>query len=387
YIGKPGENNVLNGDLVVIGGGDPTLGSEHFSYLKGNDRFLEQWAGKIRAAGIRQVEGDLILDGSIYDSEKIPPTWIWEDMGNYYGAGASAFTIFDNLFRITFRSPRQAAKPTQILSINPPMPKLNFVNEVVSSNDNRDLAFVFGSPFDRTRVIRGTIPKNRSAFTIKVAMPHPEEVLAKELINQLAKKGVFLTGKIKYQKTDKSKVQVIYIHESPEMAEIVKVLNYESINLFAEHLLKQIAVEKAGAGSRGKGIEIINKYWASKDADTKSLIMEDGSGLSHFDAVSPAFFTQVLTYMYTKSANRNVFFQSLPPAGKGTLYLFDSQNFPAESLHAKSGSMTRVHCYAGYLTQKSGKMVAFSIMVNHFSGTHSKLAKAVETLLISLRDL
>ena len=100
----------LKGDLVIIGGGDPVLGSEYFQDEYFTEHFLDVWAKKIKAAGITQIDGDLILDASLYDSEKIPPTWIWEDMGNYYGAGASALTVYDNLFRITFSSPKTAEK-------------------------------------------------------------------------------------------------------------------------------------------------------------------------------------------------------------------------------------------------------------------------------------
>ena len=93
YTGKI-RNKTLAGDLVIVGGGDPALGSEYFENDYSNPDFLDVWAQKFKAAGISRVEGNLVLDGSLYDSEKIPPTWIWEDMGNYYGAGASALTVF-----------------------------------------------------------------------------------------------------------------------------------------------------------------------------------------------------------------------------------------------------------------------------------------------------
>jgi serine-type D-Ala-D-Ala carboxypeptidase/endopeptidase (penicillin-binding protein 4) len=109
YSGKI-ENGILKGNLVIIGGGDPALGSEYFRDHYFFPHFLEVWAQRIKAAGIKRVEGNLIMDGSLYDTEKIPPTWIWEDMGNYYGAGASALTVYDNLFRISFRSPCRSRK-------------------------------------------------------------------------------------------------------------------------------------------------------------------------------------------------------------------------------------------------------------------------------------
>lgn len=385
YVGEIKEKEDLIGDLVIIGGGDPTLGSEYFKDYKQNDDFINFWVKQIKAAGIRKINGDIVFDSSIYDSEEVPSTWIWGDIGNYYGANANPFTCYDNLFRITFKSPKGAAEPTQITSTYPNIERLEITNEVLSSDVNRDLAYVYGSPLDDKRIIRGTIPKNRNSFTIKAAIHHPEEILAKELFLQLAKEGIFISGEIKFQKIDKSKFQSIYIHESPELSEIIKVLNYESVNLFAEHLIKQIAAEKIGFGSREKGIEIIKEFWQTKGLQAEGFFMEDGSGLSHFNAISPTDFTSILMHMHNNSIYKDVFIVSLPQAGDGTLSGFSTKYFPGETLKAKSGSMTRVKCYAGYLQLDSGGKIAFSVMFNHFSGSNSSLTKNIENLLTIIR--
>lgn len=378
-------NGSLTGDLIVVGGGDPTLGSEYFKESGSKAHFLDVWAKQIKSTGIQIIEGNLILDGSIYDSERIPDTWIWGDIGNYYGASASAFTVYDNLYRITFKSPKRAGECTKIISTYPNIDDVDIKNEVLSSDINNDLAFVFGSPLDKTRVIRGTIPKNRKAFTIKAAIQNPEELLAKELIQHLAQNGIFVNGEILMEKTEQKKRQTIYIHESPAVSEIMKVLNYESINLFAEHFLKQISAEESGIGSRTESIVMVKNFWDSKGISTDNLLMEDGSGLSHFNAVTPKFFTTVLNYMFQSNINYSTFSNSLPPAGEGTLKSFNTDKFHDNSLRAKSGSMTRVRCYAGYLKTESGKKYAFSFMFNQFSGTHSKLVSEIENLLSELR--
>lgn len=385
YIGEIGNTGELKGTMVIVGGGDPTLGSEYFRDSEMNGSFIHSWVQKIKTAGIHKISGDIILDGSVYDTEKVPSTWIWSDIGNYYGAGASAFTCYDNFFRITFKSPKDAGEPTKITSTYPKFEGLEIVNEVVSSDDKRDLANVFGSPLDNIRVIRGTIPKDRDAFTIKGAVHHPENLIAEELMLQLAKEGVFVTGNILFKTVDKNQLQTIFIHESPKLAEIIKVLNHESVNLIAEHLVKQIAAERMGIGSREAGIDLIKEFWKSEGIITDEYFMEDGSGLSHFNSISPALITSILVFMVQKSENRDVFINSLPNAGSGTLTSFSTGLFPENSLKAKSGSMTRVRCYAGYLQLDSGRKVAFSIMFNHFSGAGSKLTKEMENLLFSFK--
>jgi len=370
-------DGTLNGDLVILGGGDPALGSEYFMDHYFHPHFMDVWAEKIKSAGIANVKGDLILDLSVYDSEKIPSTWIWEDMGNYYGAGASALTVYDNLFRITFRSPPLPGQLTEITAIYPKVPGLEFQNEVLSSNINRDRAYVFGSPIDGKRVIRGTIPKNRRAFTIKASNPNPEILLAEDFLTHLSDNGIFVSGKITIGKIDNNAFQSVYIQESPKLNEIVRILNEESVNLFAEHLVKQIGAEIKGKGTRENGLQIITDFWSQVGLDTLQIVMEDGSGLSHFNLATPQFFTGLLNH----SKNSPPFTNSLPTAGEGTLYRFSPNVFPGKTLKAKSGSMTRVRCYSGYLTTDKNNQLAFSIMFNHFNGEHAKLIGEIEKLL------
>ncbi len=374
------ENSELNGNLIIIGGADPALGSEYFKdhYID----FLQIWARKIKAAGIRKVNGSLILDGSVYDSERIPDTWIWGDIGNYYGAGPNAFTVFDNMFRITFNSPKKVDKLTKVIATYPKIEGMVIENEVRSAESNSDNAYVFGGPLDKARIIRGTIPKNRKAFTIKAAIHQPEEILAQEFMKALANEGIFIAGKTQFEKTNKKDFETIFIQESPKLSEIAEVLNHESVNLFAEHFLKQIAVEKKGIGNSNDAVELVKEFWNLKGISTEYLFMEDGSGLSHFNAVSPKFFTNLLKYM---SAN-SMFLNSLPNAGEGTLARFDKTLLPENTLQAKSGSMTRVRCYSGYLHCDSGKTLAFSFMFNHFSGSHYRLIKEIEHLFVELKS-
>jgi D-alanyl-D-alanine carboxypeptidase/D-alanyl-D-alanine-endopeptidase (penicillin-binding protein 4) len=236
---------------------------------------------------------------------------------------------------------------------------------------------------DKIRTLRGTIPRNRKAFTIKAAIHQPEEILAREFLGCLEREGVSITGEILFEETNKNDLNMVFIQESPTLSEIIKVLNHESVNLFAEHLLKQISVVNNGVGDREDAIELVLDYWESNGISTEYLFMEDGSGLSHFNGVSPTFFTQVLGFMRKNES----FINSLPNAGEATLNRLDENLLPGNTLQAKSGSMTRVRCYAGYLQQDSGNWVSFSIMFNHFSGSHTKLTSEIENLFVELRGL
>ncbi|MDX8339944.1 D-alanyl-D-alanine carboxypeptidase/D-alanyl-D-alanine-endopeptidase [Draconibacterium sp. IB214405] len=379
YTGKIDKNGVLNGDLVLIAGADPALGSEYFQdhYFE----FLKNWAKQVKASGIIKVKGNLILDAGIYDTERIPDSWVWGDIGNYYGAGPDAFTVFDNMYRITFSSPKKEGKLTKVIQTYPKIDGLQIENEVLSADSNSDNAYVFGGPFDKHRVIRGTIPRNRKAFTIKASIPNPDEVLAQAFLQNLSDEGVFVEGETRYEKNVSKKTELIYTQDSPTLAEIAEVLNHESVNLFAEHFLKQIAVEKNGLGNRNDAIDLVKEYWEEQGLSMENIFMEDGSGLSHFNAVSPAFFTRYLTRM----ASNDAFVESLPVAGEGTFKRFNTENLPGTTLQAKSGSMTRVRCYSGYLSTDKGNKLVFSFMFNNFGGSHSALIKEVEQLFVQLK--
>ena len=380
YTGRVEKNGELNGDLILIGGADPALGSAYFQdhYMD----FWKNWAKAVKDAGIKKVNGNLVLDRTVYDSERIPDTWIWGDMGNYYGVGPNAFSVYDNLFRITFSSPKKADRQTKVIAVDPKIEGMVIDNEVRSANINYDNAYVYGGPLDKARIIRGTIPKGRKAFTIKAAIHQPEEIVAKEFLLNLANSGIFIAGRTEFRKVNKREVTTIYVQESPALGQIAEVLNHESVNLFAEHFLKHLSVEKNGVGNRVEAIDLLKEFWEANGVSTDYLFMEDGSGLSHFNAVAPTFFTHFLRYM----AKNDAFIASLPNAGEGTLSRFDKNLFPGQILQAKSGSMTRVRCYSGYLKTDSGNDLVFSIMFNHFSGSHSKLIAEIQKLLSEMKE-
>ncbi len=375
-------NDTLFGDLQIIGGGDPTLGSMYFPE---NKNFLDEWVKVIGNNHIRVISGNLIVDAAIYEKVQVPGSWVWEDLGNYFGAGASGISVFDNMYEIHLKSEDVAGKPTKVIGINPEVPNLDLTNEVLSSDSNSDEAYVFGSPEENKRVVRGTIPKNQADFVVKASVPNPSALLASEFRKKLSLNGIVLSGETKYEKAVSSaKLSVV---QSPPLREIIKVTNHESVNLFAEHFLKHLAFHKTGLGTTEDGCKFVMQYWKDKGLDMTGFFMNDGSGLSRFNAITANQMVSILNYMKTKSAYSVDFNNSLATVGNGTLTVFTEANFPNECLQAKSGSMTRVRCYAGYLTTLSGKQLSFAIMLNNFSCSQKEATLKIEELLVELRKI
>ncbi len=385
YVGKIDSSiNTLNGNLIIIGGGDPVLGSNYFIQHNYKTHFLDKWLSSIASEGIWDVNGNILIDGSIYDDQIAPDKWIWEDIGNYYGAGAAGISVFDNTFPIILKTGSEPGQPAEIVGVGSKPIGLEFENHVVGADIDNDQAVVYGSPWGRTRKIRGQIPLNSNNFVIKAALPEPGLVLGNELKIKLKEVKINVSGDVHKCTTD-STVVPFYSYKSPPLFEIIEVLNHKSVNLIAEHLAKQIAYEKSGWGTTSEGVRIIKQFWAEKGIETRGMFLEDGSGLSHFNGISPEQIVSILRYMKKNSPDSTNFVNSLPTSGKGTLSVFNPDNFPNGSLRCKSGSMTRVRCYAGYLTTVSGKNLAFSLMFNNFSMDQSDLIAKIEELLISLR--
>lgn len=378
YItGRIDKDGKLMGNLVIRGFGDPTLGSKYFPE---NNHFISTIYSELKKLGIRQINGQLLTDNSFYESS-IPRTWIWEDIGNYYGAVPHPISYKDNTYTLHFES-KEAGLLTQIKKIDNKPFNLKLTNEVMASKINKDRAYVFGGTTSSQRRVKGTIPENRSDFKVKGALSRPELVLLKDLKAVLITGGIPIKNEIYRVKTQKTLLQF----RSPPLSEIIALTNQKSINLFADHLLFQIGIKQKKEGSWQTGIDAIKEFWQSKSINTKGLFLYDGSGLSHFNAISAHALNQILIYM-NKSVNSDVFFNSLPIAGKnGTLKNFGKQSLLANKFKAKTGSMMGVRSYSGILTKSNGEKIAISFIINNYTCTSKKLSKMFEDLLIEISN-
>ena len=364
---------VLQGDVYINGVGDPTLGSAFTG--KNPNVFLEQWIADIRKAGIKSINGKIIALDGLFGYEGVSPWWIWADMGNYYASGTYGLSVFDNTYRLNLKSGKAGTRP-EILNWEPASLKLKFENNLKAAANNIDSAYIYGQPFDLERRIFGTIPQNKTLFTIKGDIPDPGLFLASYFTETLKKSGIAVSGKASTSRIEKHSPKgerALSQTVSPDLREIIQVINFRSNNHYSEHLFKKIGAENK-----------IKELWKTKGLDTDALFMYDGSGLSPSNAVSVDFLTDLLVYMATKSKYSDAFYQSLPRAGKeGTVLSFLKKTSLEDISRMKSGSMEGIYSYSGYV-DKNGKRYAFSVIVNKYNGSRSEVRGQIEKLLISL---
>jgi D-alanyl-D-alanine carboxypeptidase/D-alanyl-D-alanine-endopeptidase (penicillin-binding protein 4) len=383
-------SGTINGDIYIIGGGDPTLGSKYFNKDGTQRDFLTQWADTLYAMGIRNVTGKVVADASIYRYEGVPSGWVWGDMGNYYGAGPSGLTIFDNLLELHFKTGPNAGDSTELHCTVPYVPGITIKNFVKAADSKDDDAYVFGAPYSYDWFVRGSIPKNQEDFIVKASIPDPEFIAALELDYALSQRGI----KVKYAPTTfreldkempftKPALTELYVHESASLGSVINLVNQQSINLFAEHVLCQLSVNSAGYGSTHNGTLVCTNYWKGK-IDATGLFMTDGSGLSRSNAVSAKFFVDLLTYMNT-SKSAEAFKESMAIAGKrGTMSGMADGSTADGRVYGKSGTMTRIKSYAGYVDSSTGKKLAYAMIINNHYCTSAQLKKYFENLMIKM---
>lgn len=374
------ETGLLEGNLVLKGGCDPAFYSEYFpEHYTGT---FEAWAEALSKAGIKSIQGDFIIDLSQMNGPSIPGGWLWEDIGNYYGAGVSALTYSDNYYNIHFSSPAESDKTVTIYKTDPLIDSLHLINKIVSSEVNRDLAFVYGAPGSLTQLVEGTIPKGRADFVVKAAMPDPARIAVNEFIKILTYNKIEISGKVIFVNAPTIEPFTLIAEKmSPPLRDLIVPLNKESINLFAEHLLREIGRARKGSSSVDKSIEALNKFWIEKGIFLNGFYPTDGSGLSRSNGICPRTLTEVLRYMHL-STNRDNFINSLPVAGQsGTLQSAFKGSKLENNLRAKTGSMTRVRSMAGIFTNQKGKKVIFAIITNNFEGSQALVGHTIEDFL------
>jgi D-alanyl-D-alanine carboxypeptidase/D-alanyl-D-alanine-endopeptidase (penicillin-binding protein 4) len=372
----------LTGNIVIKGGGDPALGSQYFT--DHYQDFLSNWVTEIKKLGIRKIDGKVITDDSYYDFLPVPAKWLWEDAGNYYGAGVYGLSVFDNTYEIHLRTSSDST-PVVINEFVPNECRYEFSNRLVAAGTS-DRGYVFAAPYSTNGWLAGTVPANREDFVLKASITDPPGLIAKMVNERLKAEGITISedpATIRSEQKNLSE-RVVPITEtiSPPLSEIIEVLNHESVNLYAEHLIKELGKKYKNNGSTAKGIEVIMDFLQDAGIKTDGIFIEDGSGLSPLNAINSEELVNLLNYMRNRGKYYPEYYSSLPEAGKeGTLKNYFTDPVFDSRLRAKSGSMTRVKSYAGYFTTVSGNQMIISIIINNYTGSSKNIISGIEEII------
>lgn len=369
YNGKI-ENGILNGDIIITGSGDPTLGS--WRYNSSNEKnILSEFSEAISRQGINEITGNVLVDESLWTSEITPNGWIWQDIGNYYGAGARTLNWRENQYDLLLRSGNELNSSVEIAGTLPEyVAGLNLKSVAkAAAKGSGDNAYIYHSLNENYGFVRGTIPAGEKNFKISGAMPNGAEQLAISLEATLKKSNIERTGK-EYPAGKKGTTGTIFhTYSSPSLDSISYWFLNKSINLYGEAMLKTMGFQEAQSGETSSGVRVVKNFWKKNGIDSDALNIQDGSGLSPGNRVTTASLVQVLQY-----AKKQDWFAS---------YL---EGFPViNGLKMKSGTINGALSYTGFVKSKNGEEYTFAFMINNYNGSASETRRKMWKLLDLLK--
>lgn len=373
YSGKIDSEGTLEGDIIIVGSGDPTLGSWRYEQTKENV-VLNSWVNAIKAAGIKKITGSVIGDDSLFGTQTMPEGWIWQDMGNYYGAGSSSLSWRENQFDVKLKPGGTTGSAVTVQNYVPAMPYIKVVNELkTGSSGSGDNAYGFLPPYGDLAYLRGTWGMGISKSGISMALPDPAFDAAFRLQDTLSRinipvgKEATTTRKLSLVNQNiPTATQKLATTSSPDLSEIVYWFNKKSVNLYGEQLLKTIAWKTGKTPSTKSGAATVINYWEGKGIDKNALNILDGSGLSPGTRVTTSAMASIL-FLAQKENWFSSFYNSLPENN---------------GMKLKSGTISDVSAYAGYYTASNGQKYIAVININNYSGSgiSKKLFKVLDAL-------
>lgn len=378
-VTRPIERGQLGGPLILHGMGDPTLGTPDT-----NSDWADQLATQLAAAGVHEVHGDLIADDSYFSGPPIGSGWEARDLQSWFAVPSSALSVQENVVGLTVTPSNQPGGSVS-LAFDPPDAMPHTVNSMTTgAQRTRSDINLYRAPGDGTLYAFGSMPARAQPQTFRLAIADPAWFAGTLLRDALARRGIRIDGQLRVlhwpepNDVGLDRATVVAQVLSPPLMEVLSRGLKRSQNLYLQNLL-QIAGVKAQADAQQSGDPaegfLSSEAWAIRamrplldriGIAPDAAQIEEGAGLSREDLVTPQAMVQLLTYLSSQPYGTQLR-DALPSAGvDGTLEFRMRGSAAADNVQAKTGSMTYVHCLAGYVTTSTGERLAFALMVNNY---------------------
>ncbi|MBJ7295998.1 MAG: D-alanyl-D-alanine carboxypeptidase/D-alanyl-D-alanine-endopeptidase [Dolichospermum sp.] len=367
-----------NGVLRVVGRGDPSLKNAQLRIL----------SKQLYTQGIRQIN-QLIADDSYFQGEVVNSSWEWEDIQADYGAPVNSLIVNENASTLT-SLPQTIGQPLKI-QWNDPTETYHWKvenNSVTTEADKPGFVQVNRDLKGQIIRINGQLAVNSQPDITGLAVFDPIANFIRQFRQNLAREGITVkeTASSNLSKNDKEIAAV----ESPPLAELLIETNVNSNNLYAEALLRSLAIKKPREKNQNTadiGLRVVRETLTQLGVEPEGYVIVDGSGLSRKNLTTPAALVQVLQGI-GKSPQAEVFRASLPIAGvNGTLKNRFLNTAAAGMVQAKTGSMTGISALSGYMNAPNYEPLVFSIIVNQSEQPGKVMRTAIDEIVILLAQL
>jgi serine-type D-Ala-D-Ala carboxypeptidase/endopeptidase (penicillin-binding protein 4) len=389
------------GDLILVGGGDPTLSGREIPYNKGGLagdplRALEELAEQVVSKGARRIDGDIVGDDTAYVWDPYPAGWSLADMVYDYAAPVSALTINENKLSVAVRPGARDGEPARLF-LSPPLEYYAIDNRVNTAAGSETAIHLARTPGSRQLRLWGTVRIKTAGVSYALAIDDPALFAASVFLDALSRRGVDVTGRavarhrFRGEVADATRGSILPYstpgvelarRTSPPLLETLRVIDKVSQNLQAEMVLREVGRARRGIGSLAAGLEEMKLFLAEVGLSPNEYSLQDASGLSGLNLVTPVAVTKLLVHMY-KSELRDQWIGLLPSGGEdGTLGGRFTKLAEGLKVRAKTGSMAHVGALSGYLESRAGEVMAFSIVANNYNGPSSEVRKLIDRICV-----
>ena len=398
-------SGTLDGDLFLVGGGDPSLSARPYPYqytpgtaptANYSLRAIDELADQLVSLGLKRVDGNIVGDDRRYVFEPHPGVWQVGDALSEDGAPISALFIDDNSFALTLRPAATRGSLAQI-SLAPALEYFSIENRLRTEAGVKTKIEIQRAPGSHELLIQGVLATSDPGFTEVLAVDDPAQYAAIVLRDALERRGVVIHGQAaalhRFSDQDNESSgnsstgrKIVFAERtSPPLAELLQVVDKVSQNLHAEILLREAGLRKTGIGSRESGLAELQAFLNNEAGIPKSsYVFTDGSGLSRSSLVTPAAIVRLLAYMY-RSSYRDLWISLLPIAGADGTLANRFENHPeARAIHAKTGTLGHVRALSGYVLTAGNDALGFSLLINNYNAPAGELTPILDQIVLAL---
>ena len=406
-IGHSGtiKDGVLDGDLYIIGGGDPTIASKD-SIAIPRTRLFAQWKSFLDKAGIKRINGKVIGDGRYFDGPPEHDTWSYQDIGTAYGTGGTGLCFYENAQDFKVSAGATVGSPVNVSVSFPDTPWMRYEYPCrTAPAGTGDQLYLFNTEFLPYAEIRGSFAIDRKPKTEEFSNKFGAYTCAHYFCEYLKSNGVPVSdgpadirlGRVRTNlssneygpyASEVDNLNMLGQTYSPSLGRIARETNLKSDNFYAETLFRTLGRRLHHSASYDSSYVAVNEVMRSLGVSTDDVRIVDGSGLARHNYISPSFFVRFLPAMMDSPA----FGDYIQTIGRPGDRHYESRLREASAtvksrVHLKSGSMNGVRCFSGYIEPSAGSKsdtIIFSIMTNNSLAPASRVDSIIDRIITLL---
>ena len=355
-------NNILFGDLVITGTGDPTFDKRHW---RDPVEIFQIWADSLRAHGISEIRGDIIGDDDLFEDLHLGAGWAWDDLSFPFSAEFGALMANNTTAEVSIIPPDDSIDEITFID-NLPFSYLDYENSITISDTLRSRVHARRLPGKNTIRLFGNFTPDSEIANKSVTAANPTLFYTELLKSVLIDNGITISGNAKDIDDLPQKPQnltPVFNWYSVKMKYIINQFLHDSNNQAGETLLRHTAWHETGFGSFKNGKMIVEVFMENINVTPLDYKYKDSCGLSRYNLLSPVALNKVLIKMHNNPEWQSCLSQ---PGFPGTLK--KRLTILPDPLYAKTGSMSGISALAGYL-YKNDKKLIFTIMVNNYNNS------------------